>query len=164
MWCVVCVQVCVTCNVCVCGVWCVVCVQGCVMCNVCVCRGALGAHCPAARPAPHQAPSGSQPWRSGIPAHTGPARVRRRSRSHWRGGRALTGAVSGGEAWEGRRAPGAQGCRPQSGLSELLIQAVLPFPVVWKDFSSLGTWPHTRVHTCGCGRARGPKELSARPM
>ena len=76
----------------------------------------------------------------------------------------LTGAVSGGEAWEGRGAPGAQGCRPQSGLSELLIQAVLPFPVVWKDFSSLGTWPHTRVHTCGCGRAKGPKELSARPM
>ena len=59
------------------------CVQGCVMCNVCVCRGALGAHCPAAHPAPRQAPSGFQPWRSRIPARTGPARVRRRLRSRW---------------------------------------------------------------------------------
>ena len=66
------------------------------------------------------------------------------------------GAVSCGEAWEGHRAPGAQGWWPRSGLSELLIQAVLPFPVVWKDFSSLGTWPHTRAHVW-VREGRGPQ-------
>lgn len=74
------------------------------------------------------------------------------------------GSVSGWGGAGGTQSPWCPGCQPRCGLSELLIQAVLPFPVVQKDFQSLGTWPHTPVHTRGCGRAGAPKEFSTWPV